>query len=387
MKTRLLISFILLFVFVMPLSAQDDDENNIELTEDYAVTVEVDGYPYIVSSTYPQDWAALEAGYMPTPEMARITLSNNPDVLDIFPPEPLESGDIMINITGIALSEFFADDIPFSATVEDVAQHQLYLMDAVLPIEVIDVDGRDVAVYDLEDADFDRRVHVILFDNVVVFVDGFTFIGEINQYSDLMNAIVGSIDVVSDEDFIRLVDLPNTISIDPRSGGTVSIDYPDGWFTHYEPNVQSLSVFNTPVEEDESVDWSFYPWYHPFEGGQFGMALYVHMYSSEYMASFFDDGAEPTLDVILESMLRSLLIGGSPYVYLDDIEMIELDDITIAQTTVSSDAGDEFRFTDYMMLEIENGVLLIGVGYVLEEGDGWQDLLNSMLLSIDYTAP
>ena len=387
MKTRLLISFILFLIFALPASAQDDDgENDIELAEDYAVTVEVDGYPYFMSSGYPQDWTVIEATYMPTPEMARMTLSNNPDVLDVFPPEPLESGDIMVNITGIALSEFFADDIPFSITVEDVAQHQLYLADIVLPIDVIDVAGRDVAVYEPDDTDFDRRVYVMLFENVVVFVDSFTFIGELDQYNNHVHAIVGSVDAMVDEAFIRTIDLPNTISIDDGFGGTLRVDYPDGWFI-YDERPRSVSIFNVVMAEDYA-DWYFYPWGYPFSIGQLGLTIDVHSYETEYMASFFDDGAVPTLDEILEAMLRFSIMGGSPYYYLDDIEIMELSDIRIAQTTLSSDVNDDFRFAEYMLLEIETGVVLISVGYALDDGrEGWQTLLNSILLSIEYTAP
>ena len=88
----MLISLILLFVFVLPTSAQDDD---IKLTQDYVYTLE-SGERVILS--YPDNWGINESDQN---YPLRFSLSNNPDWLN----STIVSGEFALSILILPIDE------------------------------------------------------------------------------------------------------------------------------------------------------------------------------------------------------------------------------------------------------------------------------------------
>ena len=385
MKTRLLLSLILLFVFVLPLSAQDDD--NPDIPQTYILPIKANNTSYEITINYPNEWFVNEIF---NPYILR--LFNNLEIIEDPTGSIFNTGDILVLIQPIPLDSLGTQNIRLSNNVAEMVMDYGQQFRPEFTADIQQIGDYEVAVGDLVllGGEFGIRFFGLLFDELFIMIHLNTSLDELDQNSDIMNAIVGSIDVATqpiavidadeDTDDTAIV-LSETITIDDTEGGALSINYPAEWFTEASTSDGSLVISNS--ETGLGLDLSDGSL---VESGE--IALGILPIPEELMELLIEPDTELTVESALEGFSALLLEDPSLGIDVGEITLRDIGFIETAYVTGNLMVDNEpLQDVKFMTLLANGGYVLLVIVADSNEMDDWQGMIDDMIRSIEYTAP
>jgi len=381
-----LVLLILAFL-IIPLTAQDDEgeDDEIELSEVYDLGGGTMG-GFVIA--HPADWFFDTAAGL-------VTFTNSERLTD-NPNQPLESGEIVGNIT--VLPAELIDGNPFGLTTRSSAlevfealagqldENELQLSDA----EYLDdtelvalATGSASLVTSGEDIVGDALVATFITRPGLGFIIILTPEGELPEREALLRAMLGSI--TPTEPAVALIPEPGdllggdaltqTVSSDLPDGGTVSMDYPTGWVAQAQDD--GLILFAT------DLDTLYSQLIVPGPESASGQLMVL---PDDQIFTIFEINDEITTP---EGVLGAILtnneaVEGADVQVLTSVESFVTNDKDAALLTIGFSSTDFAGDGVLIVVKEEDGFTLLSINTVRGAGEQYEDLARAMVESIAF---
>lgn len=369
----------LLFTTQVTLFAQED---SIKLTQDFMLISEAGTTIF----SYPEDWVAEQ---MVEPNL--VFISNNQGLLDDIT-RGLDFGEFLADMATVPIANLNTD-LPADAPLSDYLN--VYLGSNFADTTIIEstLGSNEVAIAELTNDRNDVRRYTLRFDDVLIYLDMRTVVGEITPFIDTMDALVASIDftteilstvdtiddnTTSDDDLI----LSETLTIDDDSTGTFSVNYPSGWFA--SDDISNLVISNVEAGLDFELDDE-----NILEIGEIAVG-FIPLTMDSVNSTLTDVDIDTAFDFLTEFLaLISDEQLGNPYFDTGPVESVEINDLLdVAQSTgrLIDDDGNS-QNSQFIAIVSDQGVVLILVIAGEDTITIYQDTIYDMVRSIEYRAP
>ena len=182
----------LMLSFVMSIAAQDDER--VKLTQDFTFNLATGE---MVIFSYPEGWVIESIPVFSDEEYISFAAFLTNDIeLPLSLDSEIDSGDIMVNLF----------PFPYAIPQTILATNDLFELTNAYQLsnfnseefdmEFAELGNREIVVGDYTN-EFDHRRYGLLLDNIFIFAEFTTPVGELSQHTALMNEIINSVDVAT----------------------------------------------------------------------------------------------------------------------------------------------------------------------------------------------